>query len=290
MSAVTITFSTCWYEFKAKFDHSVYYKWIDNMLSTVCNYYLVVYTDVNGSKKLQKYADNNPCIIIVIKPFEKLYNYKHKEFFIENHSKNVQLNQKVDWRVNLLWCEKVHFVAETMEKNYCGAKHQFYGWCDIGYFREKIPNTRDYGDFNHLSMEMLKWPSINKIRNLDKDVVYYACINNNIQYMKQLQRRIADKNSLGLPKETISPDQLSVAGGFFITHRDNVETWKQMFDKRLELYIDNDYLVKDDQMVIIDCIFSYPKLFRLITERNNNTDSVWFLFQRYLSEQEEFTK
>ena len=108
--------------------------------------------------------------------------------------------------------------------------------------------------------------------------------------MKQLQRRIADKNSLGLPKEPISPDQLSVAGGFFITHRDNVETWKQMFDKRLELYIDNDYLVKDDQMVIIDCIFSYPKLFRLITERNNNTDSVWFLFQRYLSEQEEFTK
>ena len=284
MSGVTITFSTCWYEFKAKFDPSVYYRWIDNMLSATCNYYLVIYTDEQGAKRLQKYADNNPCITIVVKPFEQLYNYKYKDFFIENHKKNDQLNKRVDWQVNLLWCEKVHFVAETMEKNHCKANHSFYGWCDIGYFREKIPNTRDYGEFNHLPMEMMKWPDPNKVRSLDTDVVYYACINNNMEYMKQLQKLITTKNSVGLPKTPIPPNQLSIAGGFFVTHRDNVKTWQQMFDERLELYIDNDYLVKDDQMVIIDCIFSYPKLFRLITEKNNNTDSVWFLFQRYLAE------
>ena len=282
MSLVDITFSTCWYEFKAKFDHSVYYKWIDNMLSNVKQYYLVIYTDESSSKILQKYA-NNPYIFIVIKPLEQFYNYKYKDFFIQNHLKNDQLNTKVDWRVNMLWCEKVHFVEETMEKNYCNARHNYYGWCDIGYFRDKIPNTRSYGFFDRVDNEMTNWPSAVRINQLNQNYIYYACINNNIQYMQHLQNVILDKNEVGLPNIPIPPNQLSVAGGFFVTHKRNVTTWKQLFDERLQLYINNGYLVKDDQMIIIDCIISNTGLFKLITEKNNNTDSVWFLFQRYLS-------
>jgi len=43
-----ITFSTCWYLFKAKFDVSTYLHWIDNMLSNVNTYNLVVYCDVQS--------------------------------------------------------------------------------------------------------------------------------------------------------------------------------------------------------------------------------------------------
>jgi hypothetical protein len=59
------------------------------MLSATRNYYLVIYTDDQGAKRLQKYADNNPLITIIVKPFEKLHNYKYKDFFIENHKKMI---------------------------------------------------------------------------------------------------------------------------------------------------------------------------------------------------------
>ena len=45
---VDITFSTCWYNFKAKFNFSVYAQWIRNMLSNVRAYNLVIYTDEAG--------------------------------------------------------------------------------------------------------------------------------------------------------------------------------------------------------------------------------------------------
>jgi hypothetical protein len=262
-----ITFSTSWYEFKAKFDHTVYYKWIDNMLSNVKNYNLVIYSDETSSICLQKYL-NNPRIKLIVRPLSDFYYYIHKEFFIDNHAKNNQLNKMVDWRVNMLWCEKIPMVYETMSKKYFDT--EFYGWCDIGYFREP-------------SREWMNWPSPEKITSLDPQFAYYACINNNVDYMIKLRDLILNKNSLGLPIVPIPPNQLSVAGGFFVTHRDNIAWWMKTFDDRLELYIDNDYLVKDDQMIIIDCIFSNPSHFKLITERNNLTDSVWFLFQRYLA-------
>lgn len=261
-----ITFSTSWYEFKAKFNPSVYYKWIENMLANVKNYNLVIYSDDESSKCLKRYL-NNDRIRLIIKPISEFYHYRYKEFFVKNHTRNSQLNKMVDWRVNMLWCEKIPMVYETMNRKYFDT--EYYGWCDIGYFREP-------------SNLWSQWPCPDKISTLDPSVIYYACINNNVKYMINLRDVILNKNSLGLPSVPIPPNQLSLAGGFFIAHRDHIEWWKTTFDNRLELYIDNEYLVKDDQMIIVDCVCSNPSRFRLITERNNNTDSVWFLFQRYL--------
>ena len=75
-----ITFSTCFYIFKSKFDKSVYLEWIDNMLSNVNNYYLVVYTDENTLPYLSKYTTINEKIKFVIKPIESFYNYKYKTY------------------------------------------------------------------------------------------------------------------------------------------------------------------------------------------------------------------
>ena len=51
---INITFSTCWYNFKAKFPSQVYLEWIDNMLTNVNNYYLVIYTDKEGKENVKK--------------------------------------------------------------------------------------------------------------------------------------------------------------------------------------------------------------------------------------------
>lgn len=270
INIMSITFSTCWYNFKAKFDPSVYYQWIDNMLSNVNNYNLVVYCDYEGFKILEKY-DDNPCIKIVIKPHNQFYTYKYRSDWISNHEKNDLLKDHVDWKLNMLWSEKVHFVYQTMVNKYFDTK--FYGWCDIGYFRGR-PNDLD-------SRALSMWPNQEKINNLDPNKIYYACVNNDQDYMNMLMYIINEKNELGLPSMPIPPKQVSIAGGFFICHKNKVEWWRNTFDEKLALYFQHKYLVKDDQIIVADCVLSDLRNFALCKESDQNYDN-WFLYQRLL--------
>jgi len=264
-----ITFATCWYNFKAKFPSSVYEAWIENMLSNVNNYYLVIYTDTDGYEFLKKY--NNVNIKIIVKPYTEFYTYKLKNGWEANHQENTLLKNKVDWRVNMLWSEKIHFVKCTANENYF--KTDYFGWCDIGYFRNKNNDT---------STEKLKnWPNNTKIDELDKSKIHYALINNNQHYIQQLHSIIIRKNEFGLPSYPIPPNQISVAGGFFLTHIDNISWWHETYYTQLQNYLDNNYLVKDDQIVIVDCVFSNIDKFQLYREYETSFDN-WFMFQRIL--------
>jgi hypothetical protein len=87
------------------------------------------------------------------------------------------------------------------------------------------------------------------------------------------------KTETGLPVNPIPPHQNSVAGGFFILHKNKIDWWAKTFDAKLELYFKNNYLVKDDQIILADCIFTNPQQFSLYRENNKNFDN-WFMFQR----------
>ena len=50
---------------------------------------------------------------------------------------------------------------------------------------------------------------------------------------------------------------------------------------KLNLYFKHDELVKDDQIIIADCVFSNLKHFHLCKENTLNLDN-WFLLQRFL--------
>ena len=264
-----ITFVSCWYNFKAKFNKEIYYDWIDNMLTNVNNYNLVIYTDDDGYLLLHKYEKSN--IKIIIKDHTSFYNYRYNNCWINNHSNNHLLKNKVDWKVNMLWSEKIGFVRDAYEEKYFDT--EFYGWCDIGYFRNRHNDT---------SKEMLRnWPEDSKISELNKDKIHYGLINNNPNYMNQLFKLIIDKNEMGLPKTPIPPNQLSVAAGFFILHKDKIQWWFDTYDTKLKLYFNNGYLVKDDQVIVIDCIFSNMQRFQLHKETNPKYDN-WFMFQRLL--------
>jgi len=125
------------------------------------------------------------------------------------------------------------------------------------------------------------WPDSKKIAGLDKTRIYYACVNNNDDFINELISCVNSKNSNGLPTVPIYPLQVSIAGGFFITHNSNLQWWHDTFYSKLFLYFDNNYLVKDDQMIIADCVFSNQSRFELIRENSSEYDN-WFLFQRYL--------
>ena len=212
-----ITFSTAWYILSAKFPPTTYQNWITNMISRVNNYNLVIYTDDAGLQHLQSFASNyleNPNIMVKIKKMEDFYNYRYQDNWISNHTINIYLNQRTEWKLHMLWAEKIHMVKETVDNKYFDT--EYYGWCDIGYFRDgAIP----------------EFPSARKIEVLNKDKIYYACVNNNDREVHQIMRNIMQqRNSDGLPLIPIDPNQISVAGGFFVTFKENIDWWKNTFN------------------------------------------------------------
>jgi hypothetical protein len=268
---MSITFSSCFYIIKSKFDPSIYIGWMNNFLSIVVknenNFNLVIYTDENSSQYID--TKGNSKIKVVLKPIDQFYNYKYKDYWIENHKKNFLLNDKSNWVLNMLWSEKIWFVKETVERKYF--ETEFYGWCDIGYFRNRPEDTH--------SSQLLNWPNVAKISGLDKNKICYACINNDDRYMNYLHKIVNNKGQHGLPVQEIPAIQNSIAGGFFICHKDKIKWWAETYDAKLELYFKNNYLVKDDQIILADCILSNLNDFLLFRENNPMYDN-WFMFQR----------
>jgi hypothetical protein len=267
-----ITFVTCWYELKSKFNKNIYEKWMINLLTNVNNFNLVIYTNKYSCQTINKYIDSNNCKIKVVNiELEDFYNYKYKDLWIRNHEQNISLNKKVNWHVNMLWSEKISFVKHAAENMYFDT--EWYGWCDIGYFRGRRNDIPSY--------LISSWPNHNVIRSLDKTKIHYANVCNNQHYMNNLFRCAINKNDEGLPLNPIPPTQCSIAGGFFLIHKENIEWWHNIYDTQLQLYFKHNYLVKDDQIILVDCVFNNIKHFKLYTEQNRKYDN-WFMFQRIL--------
>jgi hypothetical protein len=252
----------------SKFEPSIYVEWMNNFISIVNHFNLVIYTDENSVKYIN--TRNNAKIKIVIKPFECFYNYKYKDYWIENHKKNSLLNHNTCWELNMLWSEKIQFVKETVEKKYFDT--DLYGWCDIGYFRNRPDDTHT----NSVSY----WGTNQVLINQIPDKIYYACVDDtNIASFYNI---VNNRNDKGLPSQPIPPTQKSIAGGFFVLHKQNMDWWANTYDNKLKLYFENDYLVKDDQMILVDCVLSNMDKLILFRENINNVDN-WFMFQRILN-------
>lgn len=268
-----LTLSTCFYIVKSKFNVEKYQEWIYNFISNVNNFNLVIYTDEKSYKVFDKFnsiINDNSKIKIIFKNMDQFFTYKYKDYWIKNQAKNTLL-KNIDWELEMIWAEKIFFVEETINNKYFDS--EYYGWCDIGYFRNRS---------NDLTINQLKsWPNNNKILNLDRNKIYYARINNDNNYFWSIIKLIINKNSNGLPITPIPSNQTTIAGGFFLIHNSKINWWKNTFINMLELYFNNNYLVKDDQIIIINCIANNFRDFELIQENNIKYDN-WFLFQRYL--------
>lgn len=273
-----LVLSTAWYKIKSKYNFDQYYLWLDNFLNNVNNFYLVVYTNFESKDILIKY-ENNKKIKFVILDFNQFYNYKYKNYWIENHNilseKNIKVSNdlyqnKISWELNMLWSEKISLVKRTFFENHFNG--EWYGWCDIGYFRNRS---------NDLSNEQLiNWPSNQKLLNLNVNKIYYAKINES-----QSKLNIFKELILNIDRSNFFPDLLinqhSFAGGFFLIHRDKIDWWHRIYDNTLKDYFKKGYPVKDDQIIILTSILKNPEHFTSIIESDPKYDK-WFVFQRFL--------
>ena len=275
---ILITFSTCWYIVKSKFSIEQYLEWIHNLFSIINNFNLVIYTDINGYNSLKsliltnKFIKNRDKIRFIIKPMEDFYGYKYKDAWIKNHNTNeLSLHKKIDWRLNMLWCEKIHFVNETIRNKYFTT--MYYGWCDIGYFR----------NLTAAKMSLLTdWPSPTKMLK-SPNKIHYGCVQTNPGKYNGLQNDITThynrhynnlKKTAPISSEKI--EDICFSGGFFILTKPLAEIYGRLFDIKLQYYFQNGFTIKDDQQIIMDCIFTNPQLFHI------HFSSDWFMFQDIL--------
>ena len=268
-----ITFSTCWYNLKSKFDGKLYLQWIKHILSMVNNFNLVIYTNIETFSQMKSVINlSNRNIKIIIKPFEDFTTYKYKELWKKNHTTSkLKLHMFTDWKLNMVWNEKVFFVNETIKHNYFNT--MYYGWCDIGYFRNTVSDLHT----NYLS----KWPNNEILYNRFNDnCIHYGCVQNNIFTYSSLQNDINKHYSNKLINQpTCQMEEICFAGGFFLLKKDLTDTYMKLYDEKLMYYFTNNFIIKDEKTIIMDLIFNNPTLFCSHTEDNSKYDN-WFMFQR----------
>jgi hypothetical protein len=278
-----ITFTTAWYDLGAKFTKEQYYIWAQNLLQNVRKFNLVIYVeDVKMAELIKNISNKNPHIYVIIFPFNELPLYvKYSDEFKNNHIHNIELNNRVSWKLMVLWCSKQFFVENTEEciiknaRNYPHFTTEYYGWMDIGYFRARN------GRYVDLTISQIQqFPNIDKIKKLQKDKIHYALVNP--QMAQSLNGYVYNRNDNDLPKIPIPMNQISIAGGFFILASGVSKIWRNQFETHLYKYIKGGYVIKDDQYIIIDFILLNPTQFQLWTEPPNNRIDSWFLFQRLL--------
>lgn len=260
----TCTFATCWYSISSKYKTETYEKWMQNIIQHVNEFNLVIFTNEESKHMIEKYVSekDETRIKIIIKEFEEFHSFQWKEKWVQNHAKNHAINTISGWTLNMIWSEKIHFVQEAMKL----FDTSFYGWMDIGYFRDK-PIQKE-------------WPNLSKI---SYDKIYYAMVCDDNEF-EEFRKIVQNENELFLPRIPIPPGQISVAGGFFVSHKNNIEWWHNTYYTRLRQYFDNDYLVKDDQMILLDCIIHNEHAFVLgKNDYPRQSQSRWFHFQTFLS-------
>ena len=251
------TLVTAYYVLNAKVNSNQYLNWAHNLLSNINSQFNVILFTNKQTFPLLAPWTNNPNIRIVIKEFETFHTYPLCDLWISNHNRNIYLNTLTEWTLHMLWCEKINFVKMAASLQ---PENNTLIWCDIGYFRE--------------GFRPIHWPASPIINSLNTDTIYYGLVCNNLEF-DVMKKWVLDGKE-------ISPKQNSISGGFFIIHRDMVNWWWTIFYNKLNLYLSTGKLVKDDQIILVDCIANHYNKFTLLHNPIIGRD-IWFQFQRFLS-------
>ena len=80
--------------------------------------------------------------------------------------------------------------------------------------------------------------------------------------------------------DIIDYKKTTIAGGFFLIFKNNIEKWHLIFDNILLKYFNNKKIVMDDQIIITQAYFLNKNLFELI--KIEGSHNPWFVFHSFL--------
>jgi hypothetical protein len=288
---------------KNRHGYEKHMNWFRDFIGVINQFYLVIYTGENEypwiCNEIQKLDETTQRKMkVILKPFSEFHNYKHERFWMDNNARpECKISEIADWRLNMLWCEKTHFVRETIEKQYFDT--EYYGWCDVGYFRD----TLSWGGGEYRERIRKQWPNPNKINRLHKDKVYYGCNispkNLHTCYYFHMNHFHNKEPDTGIPRDLYPPLAHLLSGGFYITGREKALWWCRRFQDVLEQYITNNAVIQDDQHIIAHCVFTTRETvasgtmngtmtgttsddFCILKITETSQDKLWFLFRDFL--------
>ncbi len=279
-----ITYSTCYYIVNSKFPIEVYCKWISNFLFIAAeeNFNLVIYTDHESFTAIQHLFHNyhHSNVKIIFKNFDNFYMHNYKDELIKNNNLygelGLNLIYNANWKLKMLWLEKIFFINETIKNKYYATN--YYGWCDIGYFRNRKDDTN--------IMQLKNWSNslIFYSNNFKQNKIHYGCIQNDNTILLNIKGDINNHYSKSNENKNIPCDKYDencFSGGFFILKSNLIDKYIEIFENKLKYYLENNYFIKDDQTILMDIIFTNGDLFRIHRESKYPFDN-WFMFQRIL--------
>lgn len=285
-STHTLTLVSAFYVLEqAKFPKETYIQWLGNLINIVrMNPYvlLVLYTDTYSKQWLPLWLHTMPTIRIMIRELTEFYMYKYAAHWRRNHEANHLLRMTTNWELNMLWSEKVWFLKGAIDATPLNQQTPYYAWCDAGYFRDRSPREDlcTGGGLNYL-----QWATPKRMQQLDPSKIYYSLINTNPIALGNLRHIILNKDpATRLPRAAIPAKQVSIGGGFCLLAPHLIGDWCEEYTYKLEDYFNGERLVKDDQIILADCIFSDTSAsgrFFLVNEGATTYDP-WFVFQRFL--------
>lgn len=290
----TLTLVTAFYVLPAaKFPKETYTQWLTNFLQIVWynpHIYLAIYTDSHSQQWLPQMAANLTAankVSVIERPMEEFYMWKYADFWRKNHDANVLLRRTTSWELNMLWNEKLWFLRDVVREPPAGFERTpFYAWCDAGYFRSRGggADLEVAGGLNYAG-----WAAPARMAQLDPGKIYYALVNTDIAYVRYIKGLV--QRGAAIPA-----DQVTVGGGFCMVGAGNaasaaqIDDWCMHYENVLMDFIERDELVKDDQIILANCIFSTlaekEGRFFLVKENGGGGGGggydPWFVFQRFL--------
>lgn len=240
-----IVFYTLIYKIKSKFDFKKYEEWGKNLVNNIKENILIIYTDNYTYALIKNIFDNNNNIKIIFLDLNNFKYYKYIDFF--NNCTKLTEEHDIDPKLLLIWLERVIILNNI--KNLI--KSDFYSFVDFGYFRDV--NIYD----NFFKNNIL----------LNKDKIYYCLIKNDNIYIKNEILLYYKINN----EYPIKNDGM-IGGGFLIIHHDKINFYINLFENKILSYINNNRLIKDDQIIITDIIFDKNNIehFELITDTDSH--------------------
>lgn len=289
----TLTLVSCFYVLShAKFPKETYVNWLSNFTEILIYnpyLYLVIYTDEYSFQFIKNIPQikTNVNIAIKFKPLDNFYMYKYVEYWRKNHETNHLLKMTTGWELNMLWSEKLWFLKSEIDAP-AFSPTPWYAWCDAGYFRNRTTGPLSERDLHTMSGKAyFDWASPTTMNGLDKTKIYYALVNSNLNYIKNLKKIIQNIDpQTDLPSIPIPQDQVSIGGGFCLLTPDKIDSWCNTYETKLNLYFIYGRTVKDDQIILANCIFddncNINKFFLVSQAPSLRIYDPWFVFQRFL--------
>ena len=258
------TIVTCFFKINSKHSYENYQLWMTNMLENI-ETSMYIYCDQDSvdfiKEKRKHYLDKTRFKVL---KFEDFYTYKYYDKFVEHHSIDPEKHIHNPY-LYMIWAEKTNFLKLSKDENYFNS--DFFLWCDIGCFRNRI-------DKQDIPIDQIKnFPNPEKIRLIPDNKIIFT-------QTGEIHPDLTKLDDNGLTLIPFTYVKASIGGTMFGCKKKFVDTWFNLYHEMLELFFKNNRFAGKDQNIYANiCVKHRNKVILFMPLKGDP----WFYFHWLLN-------